>query len=121
MVEDAVTDPVRIGQLLASELVGLKVGPLDAVDVAGADRSATPSPGGTVAYTVTHGGEAIGRVLLYPASVTLELDRTPRSHVDAEGVAVETGDGSLRLSLSSGVAVKRAVDAVRQVLGPGSS
>lgn len=125
MVEDAIDDPKRIAQLLASELTGLATGPLAAVAVVDADQSATPSPGGTVAYSVTVGDRHLAHVLLYPDAAVVELDgdvldgddvssAAPTDDGDA-GFTVETDD-QLQLHLSSGVAVKRAVDALRDAL-----
>jgi hypothetical protein len=119
MVEDAITDPVRIAELLASELTGLATGPLAAVTVVDADPDATPSPDGTVAYAIEHDGRRVGRVTLYPGHAAVELDgavAAESSPLDREGVTVEeTGEGVV-LRLSTGAAVKAAVDAVRTSL-----
>jgi len=98
MVEDRVTDAKRVAQLLASELTGLETGPLAAVDVTDADPGADPSPGGTVAYRVTVEGAVVGAVVMYPDRVVVDLGE--------DGLTVE-----------SGTAVKRAVDAVREYAG----
>jgi hypothetical protein len=120
MVERRVTDGKRIGQLLASELTGLQTGVLADVSVVDADPDATPSEAGTEAYRVTHDGAAVASVLLYPEHVTVCLQG---EHVwpDRLGVgetpAVERQGGD-SLRVLDGAGVKRAVDAVRDLLGP---
>jgi hypothetical protein len=108
MVDDRVTDATRVAQLLASELTGLEVGPLESVDVTDADPDAEPSPRGTVAYRVTADGESVGTVLLYPDRVVVDLG--------VEGSAGAAGTAGDELVVGSGAAVKRAVDDVRERL-----
>ncbi|MEF8906786.1 MAG: hypothetical protein V5A13_02895 [Haloarculaceae archaeon] len=109
MVDDRVTDATRVAQLLASELTGLEVGPLETVDVTDADPDAEPSSEGTVAYRVTADGESVGTVLLYPDRVVVDLG--------VEGSAGVAGTTDDELVVESGAAVKRAVDVVRERLG----
>lgn len=109
MVNDRVTDATRVAQLLASELTGLEVGPLETVDVTDADPDAEPSPEGTVAYRVTADGESVGTVLLYPDRAVVDLG--------VEGSAGVEGTTDDELVVESGAAVKRAVDVVRERLG----
>lgn len=116
MVRDSITDPKRVAQLLASELTGLATPPLDRVTVADADESASPSPDGSVAYTIVVDDHDIGRVLLYPDSAVVELDGSPVPSSNDEQLTVETDTDETRLFLSSGVAVKRAVDVLRDAL-----
>jgi hypothetical protein len=104
MVDERITDGKRVAQLLASELSGLEAGPLAAVDVADADPDAEPSPEGTTAYRVTVGGEPAGRVVIYPERAVLRW----------EDESVTASDEPL--TVDSGAAVKRAVDAVRDRL-----
>ncbi len=113
MVRDSITDPKRVAQLFASELTGLATPPLDRVTVADADESASPSPDGPVAYTIVVDDHDIGRVLLYPDSTVVELDGISVPASDDEHLTVETETDGTRLFLSSGVAVKRAVDVLR--------
>jgi len=122
MVKDAITDPTRIAELLASELTGLATGPLSTVEVVEADPNASPSPQGTVAYAVAGQGQQVGRVLLFPAETVVELDGVDgREHVDPEtdardGLCIERTDDGLRLTLRTGAAVKGAVDVLRALL-----
>ena len=116
MVEDSISDPTRVAQLLASELTGLETPPLDRVSVVDADDSAEPTPDGTVAYAIAADSTTVGRVLLYPETATVVLDSLPVSDVTDDRLTVERTDGGTRLSLSSGVAVKRAVDVLRDSL-----
>ena len=113
MVEDRITDPRRIGQLLASELTGLATGTLAGVEVVDADRSATSSPEGTAAYGIAYRGRRVGRVRLYPDEAVVELDGLPVSETD---LPVERDGDTTRLRVESGAAVKRAVDAIRASL-----
>lgn len=116
MVEDSITDPKRIAQLLASELTGLQTPPLDRVTVVDADEDATPSPDGDVAYAIAVDEREVGRVLLYPDVAVVELDALSVSASDSDGLSIETVDDKTCLSLSSGVAVKRAVDVLRDAI-----
>jgi hypothetical protein len=118
VTDDRITDGKRIAQLLASELSGLERGPLDAVSVGDADPDATPSERGTEAYRVTHRQDPIATVRLYPEHATVRLhgDRT-WSTASAEagsggGLSVDGSD----LQIGTGGAVKRAVDAVADLL-----
>ena len=116
MVEDSISDPTRIAQLLASELTGLETPPLDRVGVADADDSAEPTEEGTLAYRIAVDDAPVGRVLLFPEAVTVELTTLSVPEVRDDRLTVDrTGNGT-RLSLSSGVAVKRLVDVLREVL-----
>lgn len=124
MVEDAISDPKRIAQLLASELTGLATGPLADVAVVDADQSATPSPDGTVAYAVAVDGDTLGRTELYPDAAVIVIDgdrwishaHSVTAATDRDDFTVETSEDEIRLTLSSGVAVKRAVDVIRDLL-----
>jgi hypothetical protein len=103
MVGDAIDDPRRIAQLLASELTGLETGRLADVAVVDADRDAEPSDEGTTAYRVEYAGDPLGAVVLYPDGVVVEL---------ADGLGVKQS----RITVETGAASKRAVDEVRDVL-----
>jgi len=119
MVKDTITDSKRIAELLASELTGMVTGSLSAVEVVDADRDATPSPQGTVAYAIAAHGKEVGRVLLYPEATAVVLDVAADgepSAVSREGLEVETSDEGLRLLVSTGAAVKGAVDILRSTL-----
>lgn len=100
MVEDTIDDPTRIAQLLSSELTGLETGPLADVAVIDADRSVTPSPDGAEAYGIAFDGRRVGAVSLYPEAAVLDM----------------SVDGGRQLRVESGVAVKDAVDVVRETL-----
>lgn len=118
MVEETVTDPKRIAELFASELTGLATGSLSTVEVVDADRDAVPSPQGAVAYAIAAHGQEVGRVLLYPDACVVVLD-SPGDEVPAvsrEGLEVEASDDGLRLMISTGAAVKGAVDILRSTL-----
>jgi len=128
MVERRVTDGRRIGQLLASELTGLEVGPLAAVEVVDADADASPSETGVEAYRVTHCGSVLASVWLYPDHIEVCLlddhiwadDHTgPDDHSGSDSRAtrdVPTVESDQRLRVASGAAVKPAVDRLRDVL-----
>ena len=116
MVEDSISDPTRVAQLLASELTGLETPPLDRVGVVEADDSAEPSSDGTLAYRIAFDDTPIGRVLLYPERVTIEFESLSLPAVRDDRLTVDEDGTQSRLALSSGVAVKRAVDVVRDAL-----
>jgi len=108
MVQDRVSDGKRIAQLLASELTGLETGPLGAVTVADADGDAMPSDGGTFAYRIAAGGEAVATVTLYPEYAELAFAVEP-----AAVEAFEPAGDPPTVAVTSGTAVKDAVDLVR--------
>jgi len=124
MVDDVVTDPVRIAELLASELTGLETGALADIEVTDADPDATPSPDGTPAYAITAAGSRLGRVLLSPDEAVVVLDGVEASAdalsatveaVERDGLAVEVTDDSVRARITTGAAVKGAVDLLRSL------
>ncbi|PSQ00346.1 hypothetical protein BRC92_12430 [Halobacteriales archaeon QS_4_69_31] len=142
MVEDRVTDPRRVAQLLASELSGRETGRLARVSVVDADEDAEPSPDGTVAYGVAVDGERVGddvragrnervegdgvragEVVLYPEAATLvvrdgvlDLDRVVAAARDGE-LAVDREGEAATVRVETGASTKRAVDAVVAGLG----
>jgi hypothetical protein len=117
MVEDTLTDSERIAQLLASELTGLAVDPLDAVTVVDADRDVSPSSDGPVAYRIHHREQPVGEVRLYPDAARLRVripaETVPVSPLDVD--RTESGD-AIVASIDSGTAVKAAVDLLRNIL-----
>ena len=110
MVDERITDPRRVAQILASELTGLETGPLAAVTVLEADSSATPSESGARAYRIAFDETPVGSVWLYPDSVAVVLEGPTVD--DAADVAVAPD----RLELEDATATKRAVDALRAAL-----
>jgi hypothetical protein len=123
MVEDRVTDPRRVAQLLASELSGRETGRLARVSVVDADEDAEPSPDGTVAYGVAVDGERAGEVVLYPEAAALvvrdgvlDLDRVVAAARDGE-LAVDREGEDATVRVETGASTKRAVDAVVAGLG----
>lgn len=129
MVEDRVTDPRRVAQLLASELSGRETGRLARVSVVDADEDAEPSPDGTVAYGVAVDGERVGddvragEVVLYPEAAALvvrdgvlDLDRVVAAARDGE-LAVDREGEDATVRVETGASTKRAVDAVVAGLG----
>lgn len=114
MVEESVTDGKRIAQLLASEVTGLERGPLGATEVADAVPGAEPSDAGTEAYRLVRDGETVAVASLFPDRVELALwVETPWAGGEPPALCDDTGE---TLVVTSGVAVKRAVDVIRDVL-----
>jgi hypothetical protein len=94
MVEERLTDGVRIAQLLASEVEG-GVGVLDACRVSHADRDVEPTPDGALAYriTVDEGGsdKRLAEVFVHPERARVEFLASPgrvAQAADAEGLRV---------------------------------
>jgi hypothetical protein len=112
MVEDEITDGKRIAQLLASELEGLQEGPLASVSVDDADPDARPQADGTVAYNITFESNNVATVTIYPEAAAITLTRDWHWPA-AEGV--ENTDEET-LHVTTGAAVKDAVDAIRAIL-----
>jgi hypothetical protein len=143
MVADRLTDGVRIGQLLASEVAG-NHGRLRGLGVTDADPDVEPTPGGAVAYRLvrddsggnraredaetTGGGEADGadgvvaEVYVQPDRVRIEFVRAPDAVADA------AGDRGLRVRpkavhpprtlvfLEDGAAVKRVLPVLERAV-----
>ena len=116
MVEDTITDGKRIAQLLASELTGLEMEPLNKVTVVDANADASPSETGTIAYSLSYRDEMVATVSIYPtyANVTFTINTPWPDHMSQPSVVHESNDRIVRLT--SGAAVKRGVDAIAAVL-----
>lgn len=116
MVEDRITDGKRTAQLLASELTGLSSGVMDRLGVEDADPDAEPSDDGTFAYGIVRDDERVGEVFVHETTARIDLSAEHGSvaeldDTDTEGLSVTTtDDGSLRVHVEYGAAVKRAVD-----------
>lgn len=130
MVDRRITDPVRIAQLLASEVEGRRSGPLGAVEVVDADRDATPASDGALAYRLSGPEGTLGAVTLYPAAVVLAIDARGTGHEaealaageaaatahDRETATVTREQDSLSVEIRSGAATKAALDVLRAVV-----
>lgn len=119
MVEDVITDGRRIAELFASELTGLKRGPLAAVDIVDADADATPTADGAFAYAIEHEGERVGTVAIRPDAAVLDLGTESVNEADTPtpGLSVP-GDPPGRLVIERGAAVKGAVDVIERAIAP---
>lgn len=117
MVEDVTTDGRRIAELLASELTGLRVGPLERVSVADADPDVEPTAEGALAYRIEYAGEGVANVRIRPeAAVVVAEEPWPRDDLeDGTGLSLEEDDRVL--VVERGAAVKRTIDALRNSLG----
>lgn len=144
MVADRLTDGVRIGQLLASEVAG-NHGRLRGLGVTDADPDVEPTPDGALAYRLvrddsdgglarddaetTGAGETdidgvVAEVYVQPDRVRIEFVRAPDAVADA------AGDRRLRVRpkavrpprtlvfLEDGAAVKRILPVLERVFGP---
>lgn len=118
MVEDRITDGVRIAQLLSSEFDGREDPPLDSVAVVNADPDVEPTEEGTLAYELERNGDPVATVFVHPDRVRIEL----MDNVEAvERKATESGirvrpkavrPPRVLVFVESGAEVKRAVDSV---------
>jgi hypothetical protein len=111
VVDERITDGRRIGQLLASELSGLDIPPLDGVEIVDATPDAEPSATGTQGYRLQYRDQVIAVALLYPEQVVLSFDHPSISSCQFPDSAERSA-----LRIRSGREVKRAVDTVRTVL-----
>lgn len=90
MVTDRLTDGVRIGQLLASEITGNagRLGPLDLTD---ADPDVEPTPDGALAYRVVRAAgdddTLVAEAYVQPDRVRLEFVTAPDAVAEAAGEA----------------------------------
>jgi len=115
VVDERVTDGRRIAQLLASELTGLKTGPLADLAVVDADPEVTPTEDGPVAYAIEHAGTRVGTVRLFPDRLSVRLDAAGDA-APVQSLPTRRTEAGLVLSVESGAAVKPAVDAIRATL-----
>lgn len=111
MAEDTVTDGKRIAQLLASELTGLDEGQLEDISVNDADPDSVPTDSGTKAYTVVASDDPVGTVSMYPEYATVTFERAVSWPDDRRPELLDESDDLL--VVSSGAAVKGAVDVIR--------
>ncbi|WP_227374422.1 hypothetical protein [Haladaptatus halobius] len=124
MVEDRVTDGVRIAQILSSEVDGREDPPLDSLGVVNANRNVEPTADGALAYEIERNGEVDGGGKVV-AGVFVQSDRVrvelSEGIEDAEKVAREAGlrvrpkavePPRVLVFVESGAEVKRAVDAL---------
>ncbi|WP_440989080.1 hypothetical protein [Haloarchaeobius baliensis] len=124
MVEDRVTDGVRIAQLLSSELDGREDGTFARFAVVDADRDVAPTVDGALAYRVTCDGEAVAEVFVQPDRTRVELRTGLDAAVERAEALATAADGTVDLRVrpkavepprvvlfvESGAAVKRAAD-----------
>jgi hypothetical protein len=134
MVEDRVTDGVRIAQLLSSELDGREDGPFARFSVVDADRDVAPTVDGALAYRVRRDDEPVAEVFVQPDRARVELRTGLDAAVErAEELATSAGgtvDLRVRpkavepprvvLFVESGAAVKRAADVLAAAVEPAS-
>ncbi len=122
MVEDRITDGVRIAQLLSSEFDGREDPPLDSVAVVNADPDVEPSEEGTLAYELERNGEPAAKVFVHPDRVRIELtDKIEAVERKAAESGIRVRPKAVRpprvlVFVESGAEVKRAVDAVIESL-----
>lgn len=136
MVEERVTDGIRIAHLLASELDGREDGGLDRLAVTNVDPDVEPATEGAHAFDVTHDGSPLSSVFVHTdrisltvadsRDVALETARAVGLQVDTNSVSTNpdgsntdesNGDGSppARIVVERGAAVKRATDVLGAV------
>lgn len=73
MVEDELTDGVRIAQLVASEITGHEDAPFDALSVQDAALDVEPTVEGARAYDVAHDGTVLATMFVHPDRAHLEF------------------------------------------------
>jgi len=115
MVEDRITDGVRIAELLASEIDG-RGGDLAGLSVANADPQAEGTVDGQRAYDVTRDGRRVARAFVHEARARLEVDADPERALsvarerDLRARPRATEPPRTILFVGSGAEVKRASD-----------
>lgn len=86
MVEERITDGVRIAELLSSEVMG-RSGPLARIAVANANPDVEGTVDGEFAYDVTRDGDRVARVYVHESRVRLEIVADPSRALElARGV-----------------------------------
>lgn len=120
MVTERVTDGVRIGQLLASEVTGGATP--GALAVADADPDVEPTPDGATAYRITCAGEPFARVAVQPERAYIAVRASPAVAAEAAraaGLRVRpkaVDPPRTLVFLPDGVAVKRLLPVLRSVV-----
>ena len=127
MVTDRLTDGVRIGQLLASEITGDE-GRLRSLRLADADPDVEPTPDGTLAYRVSRAGrdgsELVAEAYVQPDRVRLEFVTAPDAVAEAASEAgLRVRPKSVRpprtlVFVEDGAQVKRVLTAFEAALAP---
>ena len=146
MVTDRLTDGVRIGQLLASEVAG-NHGRLRGLGVTDADPDVEPTPDGALAYRLvrndsddgraredaetTRGSgadgadvESVAEVYVQPDRVRIEFVRAPDAVADAAGEAgLRVRPKAVRpprtlVFLEDGTEIKRVLPVLERVVRP---
>ncbi|WP_123620398.1 hypothetical protein [Halorubrum sp. CSM-61] len=132
MVDERLTDGVRIGQLLASEVSG-DGGRLRDLALADADPDVEPTPDGALAYRVIHGGETlVAEAYVQPDRLRIEFVAGAAENddgTDLPAVAADAADDAgLRVRpkevrpprtlvfVEDGAQVKRALPAFEAVV-----
>ena len=124
MVEDRLTDGVRIAQLLASEVTGDR-GRLRALDVTDADPDVEPTPDGALAYGLASERDPATRladVYVHPDRVRIEVRVAPDAAADAATAAgLRVRPKAVRpprtlVFVESGAQVKRALPTLETLL-----
>jgi len=124
MVEERITDGVRIAELLSSEVSG-REGDLADLAVVAADPDAVGTVDGERAYDVARDGDRVARAFVHESRVRLEIDAAPERSLDL------AADRGLRarpratepprtiLFVESGAEVKPASDVLAVLAGYG--
>jgi hypothetical protein len=117
MVEERLTDGVRVAQLLSSEVTG-GTGPLAPATVVDADPEVTPTADGARAFSVAVADDRVATAFVLPERVRLEVTRGVDAAAEAATAAalrVRRHPGPPPRALvfvPDGAAVKRAADAL---------
>jgi len=127
MATDRLTDGVRIGQLLASEITGNE-GRLRQLRLADADPDVEPTADGALAYRVVRAGADDGTLVaeayVQPDRVRLEFVAAPDAVAEAAaGAELRVRPKAVRpprtlVFVEDGAHVKRALTAFEAVLDP---
>lgn len=123
MVEDRVTDGVRIGELLASEIEGRADGPLGALAVTNADPDVEPHVDGARAYDVVRDrtDDRVATVNVHEDRIHLAVGAAQEAaHEAATAADLRTRPKATQppqtlVFVESGAEVKRATDVLAAV------
>lgn len=124
MVEDRVTDGVRIGELLASEIEGREDGPLGDLAVTNADPDVEPNVDGARAFDVEYepADDRVATVNVHGDRIHLAV-RTAQESAHEAAVAADlrtrpkaTRPPQTLVFVESGAEVKRATDVLAAIV-----
>ncbi|WP_254863627.1 hypothetical protein [Halovivax gelatinilyticus] len=121
MVDERITDGVRIAELLSSEVDGRTDGPLGPLSVTNPDPDVEPTVNGERAFDLDRDGDRIASVFVHPDRAHVAIRNSPDlAHEAASTVGLRTRPKATKppqtlVFVESGAEVKRATEVLEAV------